>query len=91
MCPSQHVYSKFNHTIHCNWCEIRSTIIQHLIQCPILPFVHNQLYKRFKVINITRDDFQQQFLAEHSIAMLEQCCSYSKQCCNNVEMFHILH
>ena len=31
-----------------------------------------------------RNDLQRRFLAEHSVAMLEQCCSYSKQCCNNV-------
>ena len=26
------------------------------------------------------------FFAQHSVAMLEQCCKYSKQCRNNVEM-----
>ena len=30
------------------------------------------------------DDSQRQFLAQHSFAMLEQCCNYSKQCRNNV-------
>ena len=29
---------------------------------------------------IRNDDF----LAQHSVAMLEQCCNYSKQCCNAV-------
>ena len=31
---------------------------------------------------VTRDDLQWRVLAQHSAAMLEQCCSYSKQCCN---------
>ena len=34
--------------------------------------------------DVTRDDSQQQFLAQHSVAMLEQRCNYSKQCRNNV-------
>ena len=34
--------------------------------------------------DVTRDDLQRPFLAQHSIAMLEQCCNYSKQCRNNV-------
>ena len=36
--------------------------------------------------DVTRDDAQQRFLAQHSVAMLEQCCKDSKQCCNNVAM-----
>ena len=27
---------------------------------------------------------KKQFLAQHSVAILEQCCNYSKQCRNNV-------
>ena len=27
---------------------------------------------------------QRRFLAQHSVAMLEQCCNYSKHCRNNV-------
>ena len=27
---------------------------------------------------------KKQFLAQHSVAMLEQCCNYSKQCRTNV-------
>ena len=34
--------------------------------------------------DVTRDDAQQRFLAQHSVAMLEQCCKDSKQCCNAV-------
>ena len=34
--------------------------------------------------DVTRDDSQRQFLEQHSYAMLEQCCNYSKQCRNNV-------
>ena len=36
---------------------------------------------------VTRDDSKQRFLAQHSVssvAMLKQCCNYSKQCRNNV-------
>ena len=36
------------------------------------------------LVDVTRNDLQRRFLAEHSVAMLEQCCSYSKQCCNVV-------
>ena len=35
--------------------------------------------------DVTRDDLQRPFLAQHSIAMLEQCFNYSKQCRNNVD------
>ena len=31
-----------------------------------------------------RDDLQRRFLAQHSVAMLEQCCKHSKHCRNNV-------
>ena len=34
--------------------------------------------------DVTRNDSQRWFLAQHSLAMLEQCCNYSKQCRNNV-------
>ena len=34
--------------------------------------------------DVTRYDSQRRFLAQHSVAMLEQCCKYSKQCQNNV-------
>ena len=32
----------------------------------------------------TRDDSQRRFLTQRILAMLEQCCNYSKQCRNNV-------
>ena len=34
--------------------------------------------------DVTREDSQRRFLAQHSVTMLEQCCSHSKQCCNAV-------
>ena len=38
--------------------------------------------------DITRDDSQRPFLAQHSVAMLEQCCNpfetMSQKCCNAV-------
>ena len=34
--------------------------------------------------DFTRHDSQRRFLAQHSVAMLEQCCNHSKQCLNNV-------
>ena len=35
--------------------------------------------------DVTLDDSQRRFLAaQHSAAMLEQCCDHSKQCCNAV-------
>ena len=33
---------------------------------------------------VTRDDSQRRFLTQHSVAILEQCYNYSKQCRNNV-------
>ena len=33
---------------------------------------------------VTRDDLQRRFLSQHGVAMLEQCCNRSKQCCNNI-------
>ena len=34
--------------------------------------------------DVTRNDSQRRFLAQQSIAMLEQCIKHSKQCRNNV-------
>ena len=34
--------------------------------------------------DVTRGDSQRRFLAQHSLAMLEQCWNHSKQCCNAV-------
>ena len=34
--------------------------------------------------DVTRDDSQRRFLEQHSVATLEQCWNYSKQCRNNV-------
>ena len=36
--------------------------------------------------DVTGDDWQRRFLAQNSVAMLEQCCSCSRQRCNNVVM-----
>ena len=36
--------------------------------------------------DVIRDDSQGQFLAQHSVAMLEKCCNHSKQYRNNVVM-----
>ena len=33
---------------------------------------------------VTRDDLQRRFLAQHSVAISEQCCVHSKQCLNNI-------
>ena len=35
-------------------------------------------------IQIKGDNSQRRFLAQHSVAMLEQCCDYWKQSRNNV-------
>ena len=34
--------------------------------------------------DVTRDDSQRRYLAQHRVQMLEQCCSLSKRCRNNV-------
>ena len=46
----------------------------------------NPLTTEFYTIkgDVTRNDLQRRFLAQHSVAMLEQCCNHSKQCRNNV-------
>ena len=36
--------------------------------------------------DVTLYDSQRRFLAQHSVAMLGQCCNYSNQCRNNVAM-----
>ena len=33
--------------------------------------------------DVTRNDSQPRFVAQHSVAILEQCCNHSKQCCSN--------
>ena len=42
--------------------------------------IHIQRYKG----EVTRDDSQRRFLAQHSVGMLEQCCNHLKQCRSNV-------
>ena len=32
--------------------------------------------------DVTRDDLHRRLLAQQSVAMLEQRCNYSQQCCN---------
>ena len=34
--------------------------------------------------DVAQNDSQRRFLAQRSVTMLEQCCNYSKQFCNNV-------
>ena len=34
--------------------------------------------------DVTPDDSTERFLAQHIVAMLEQCCKHSKQCRNNI-------
>ena len=34
--------------------------------------------------DVTRDDSRRRLFAQHSVALLEQCCNHSKQRCNNV-------
>ena len=36
--------------------------------------------------DVERDDSQRQFLAKHSVTMLEQCYGHSKQCRKNVAL-----
>ena len=36
--------------------------------------------------DVTRDNSHRRFLAQHSVAMVEQCCKHLKQCRNNVVM-----
>ena len=38
--------------------------------------------------DVTRDDSQRRSLAQHSVAMLEQCCHHLKQCRSNVATLH---
>ena len=33
--------------------------------------------------DVTRNDSQPRFVAEHSVTILEQCCNHSKQCDSN--------
>ena len=40
--------------------------------------------KRVTKGDVTRYDSQRRFLSQDRVAMLEQCCPYSKQCRNNV-------
>ena len=50
------------------------------------PFLHDYDVKmsNFAFLgDVTRDDSQRRFSAQHSLAMLEQCCKHSKQCRNN--------
>ena len=48
-----------------------------------LPFLALASSRTFKG-DVKRDNTQRRFSAQHSVAMLEQCCSHLKQCRNNV-------
>ena len=37
-------------------------------------------------VDVTWDDLQRQFLAQHSVAMLEQCWNHLKQCPKYIAM-----
>ena len=45
------------------------------------------LYYVFKG-DVTGDDSQRRFLAQHSVRMLEQCCNHEKQCRSNAATLH---
>ena len=52
-------------------------------------FLHNTCKQEVKrsftfLGDVTRDDLQRRLLAQHGVAMLEQCCNYWKQCRNNI-------
>ena len=56
----------------CESSRVTSPLVLH-------DFIHFFLYKG----DVTRDDSKRRFLAQHSVAILEQCCNHSKQCGNN--------
>ena len=62
----------------CSGNRKRETTEQHICWASVK--VHALLTKG----HVTRDDSQRRFLAQRSVAMLELCCDYSKQCRNNV-------
>ena len=79
-------------TLHVRWETERATCKTSCMQINFL--VHKG--------DVTRYDSQPRVLAQHSVAMLEQCCNYSKQHRNNVatlccannrccESSHVLH
>ena len=51
-----------------------------------------QRRRRFREpkVDVTRDGSQRRFLAQHSVAMLEQCCNHSKQYRNNIATLFLL-
>ena len=81
-------------TVRCNESAlgehlIPSFRIQQLFSIFSNPLVCHYFVRAQSVINprkddVTRDDFQRRFLVQHWVQMLEQCCSLSKRCRNNV-------
>ena len=56
-----------------------------MYRLPDHPFIlYKEALSRPRKGDVARDDSQLRFLAQHSVAVLEQCCNYSKQCRNNV-------
>ena len=51
-----------------------------------IDFKHIHVIKLSPHVKVTlhRDDSQRRSLVQHIVAMLGQCCNYSKQCRNNV-------
>ena len=44
-----------------------------------------QIHFLVRKSDVTRDDWQRRFLAQRRVAMLKQCCNFSKPCGNNVK------
>ena len=71
---------------------VRKTLFQQLCNNFLFPF--NIPHLNFTGVSptpvadrkgdVTRDDSQRRFSRQHSVAMLEQCGHYSKQCRNNI-------
>ena len=53
--------------------------------CLVVPYVgNNKVYLRYIKVMLHGYDSQRRLFAQHSVAMLEQCCNHSKQCRNHV-------
>ena len=77
-----------------SWTSIQPVRIQPQEGLPTFDELKEMKYARLSLKqrdytfegDVTWDDSRERFWAQHSVAMLEQCCSHSKQFRNNVVM-----
>ena len=84
--PSKKHETRHFHVVVLHW-QQRNVQKRHATRVELLFCLFNLLlFWRCDIFksDVTRDNLQRRVLAQHRVQMLEQCCSLSKRCRNNV-------